>query len=217
MMLHLKRFEFDLEKMRNVKLNDRCEFPMSLNMEPYTKEYIGRQELDAANLRMSQDRDDDDVPRYPPEYYEYQLVGIVVHQGSADSGHYYSFIKVHITCAELKKAKACGCSWLTLAPILTTQERVPLEESREAAWFEFNDTNVIPFSADRIPYECFGGEEEVMVYDREKGTAKKAMRPKINNAYILVYERKDVDLNDWGTPLISFGCVCARWCVCVCQ
>ncbi|ELR15597.1 ubiquitin domain containing protein [Acanthamoeba castellanii str. Neff] len=170
MMLHLKRFEFDLEKMRNVKLNDRCEFPMSLNMEPYTKEYIGRQELDAANLRMSQDRDDDDVPRYPPEYYEYQLVGIVVHQGSADSGHYYSFIK----------------------------ERVPLEESREAAWFEFNDTNVIPFSADRIPYECFGGEEEVMVYDREKGTAKKAMRPKINNAYILVYERKDVDLNDWA-------------------
>jgi ubiquitin carboxyl-terminal hydrolase 34 len=99
MMLHLKRFEFDLEKMRNVKLNDRCEFPMSLNMEPYTKEYIGRQELDAANLRMSQDRDDDDVPRYPPEYYEYQLVGIVVHQGSADSGHYYSFIKVHITPA----------------------------------------------------------------------------------------------------------------------
>jgi hypothetical protein len=75
---------------------------------------------------------------------------------------------------------------------------VPLEESREAMWFEFNDTNVIPFSADRIPYECFGGEEEVMVYDRDKGTAKKVMRPKINNAYILVYERKDIDLDDWG-------------------
>lgn len=94
LMLHLKRFEFDLEKMRNVKLNDRCEFPMVLNMEPYTKEYIARQELDAANLRMSQDREEDDLPRYPPEYYEYALVGIVVHQGSADSGHYYSFVKV---------------------------------------------------------------------------------------------------------------------------
>jgi hypothetical protein len=120
---------------------------------------------------MSQDREDDDLPRYPAEYYEYQLVGIVVHQGSADSGHYYSFVK----------------------------ERVPLEESREAAWFEFNDTNVIPFSTDRIPYECFGGEEEVMVYDRDRGITKKAMRPKINNAYILVYERKDIDLNEWST------------------
>lgn len=26
-------------------------------------------------------------------YYEYELVGVLVHSGSADSGHYYSFIK----------------------------------------------------------------------------------------------------------------------------
>ena len=26
-------------------------------------------------------------------YYEYQLVGVLVHSGSADAGHYYSFIK----------------------------------------------------------------------------------------------------------------------------
>ena len=31
--------------------------------------------------------------KYPKEYYEYQLSGIVVHSGTADSGHYYSFIK----------------------------------------------------------------------------------------------------------------------------
>ena len=29
----------------------------------------------------------------PREYYEYELVGILVHRGVADSGHYYSFIK----------------------------------------------------------------------------------------------------------------------------
>ena len=37
MILHLKRFEFDLELMRKVKVNDHCEFPMELNMKPYTK------------------------------------------------------------------------------------------------------------------------------------------------------------------------------------
>jgi len=134
------------------------------------QEYIARQELDAANLRMSQDREDDNLPRFPSEYYEFHLVGIVVHQGSADSGHYYSFVK----------------------------ERVPLDSSREAMWFEFNDTNVAPFSVDHIPYECFGGEEEVTIYDREKGIAKKGKRTKINNAYVLVYERAIVDLDQWS-------------------
>ncbi len=30
----------------------------------------------------------------PPSYYQYKLVGILVHRGTSDSGHYYSFIKV---------------------------------------------------------------------------------------------------------------------------
>ena len=38
LIVHLKRFEFDLEQMRRIKVNDYCEFPMELNLEPYTKE-----------------------------------------------------------------------------------------------------------------------------------------------------------------------------------
>ena len=30
---------------------------------------------------------------YGDDYYEYQLVGVLVHSGSADGGHYYSYIK----------------------------------------------------------------------------------------------------------------------------
>ena len=37
LIIHLKRFEFDLETMRRIKLNDFCEFPTRLNMEAYTK------------------------------------------------------------------------------------------------------------------------------------------------------------------------------------
>lgn len=36
---------------------------------------------------------DDADRKHPVEYYQYKLSGIVVHSGTADSGHYYSFIK----------------------------------------------------------------------------------------------------------------------------
>jgi len=31
--------------------------------------------------------------KYPKDYYNYKLKGVVVHTGTADSGHYYSFIR----------------------------------------------------------------------------------------------------------------------------
>jgi uncharacterized UBP type Zn finger protein len=44
MILHLKRFEFNLDTMRKVKLNDYCEFPDVLDMLPYTREGLALQE-----------------------------------------------------------------------------------------------------------------------------------------------------------------------------
>ena len=35
---------------------------------------------------------DDETTKLPPEHFDYQLKGVVVHTGSADSGHYYSLI-----------------------------------------------------------------------------------------------------------------------------
>lgn len=34
-----------------------------------------------------------DPLKYPQDYYDYTLSGVVVHTGTADSGHYYSFVK----------------------------------------------------------------------------------------------------------------------------
>jgi len=31
--------------------------------------------------------------KYNTDYYNYELVGIVIHSGTTDSGHYYSYIK----------------------------------------------------------------------------------------------------------------------------
>jgi len=30
---------------------------------------------------------------FPDQYFKYKLKGLVIHTGSADSGHYYSFIE----------------------------------------------------------------------------------------------------------------------------
>lgn len=64
------------------------------------------------------------------DYFQYQLVGTVVHQGTADSGHYYSFIK----------------------------EREE-DSANKNEWFEFNDKDVNKFDARNIPGETFGGDD----------------------------------------------------------
>ena len=38
MMIALKRFEFDFDRMIRVKVNDYCEFPMELDMTDFTQE-----------------------------------------------------------------------------------------------------------------------------------------------------------------------------------
>lgn len=58
-------------------------------MKPYTREYLYSKDQaekgdeDAAPLEL---------PEYPAEYYEYSLRGVIIHMGTADSGHYYSLI-----------------------------------------------------------------------------------------------------------------------------
>lgn len=59
----------------------------------------------------------------------YMLVGVLVHSGSANSGHYYSYIK------ERK--------------YFVAQER----------WLEFNDTNVTEFDKSKLAQECFGTQK----------------------------------------------------------
>eukprot|EP01116_Phalansterium_solitarium_P008217 TRINITY_DN2173_c0_g1_i3.p1 TRINITY_DN2173_c0_g1~~TRINITY_DN2173_c0_g1_i3.p1 ORF type:complete len:1275 (-),score=-28.51 TRINITY_DN2173_c0_g1_i3:4-3828(-) len=86
--LHLKRFEFDYDKMKHVKVNDRCEFPVELNMEQFTVEGVAQAEAVAQGVTLE--------PLHPPAFYSYDLVGVIVHYGTVDSGHYYSFIKERV-------------------------------------------------------------------------------------------------------------------------
>lgn len=45
---------------------------------------------------------------FPDSYYEYKLAGVLVHAGTADSGHYYSYIKRRNTKArKIKNQERC--------------------------------------------------------------------------------------------------------------
>ena len=64
----LKRFEFNYEKMTKFKLNNYLEFPFELDMSDYLF-----------------DTTENDT--------NYELTGITIHYGVADAGHYYDLIK----------------------------------------------------------------------------------------------------------------------------
>jgi hypothetical protein len=131
LILVLKRFEFDYDTMQKMKVNDYCEFPEEINMEPYTQEGLSRREKRRAADEKGEEIDEEEYkPKYPLSLYDYKLSGVLVHSGYAEGGHYYSFIK----------------------------DRE--DEEGKDKWYEFNDEMVKEFDKADLESECFGGEEK---------------------------------------------------------
>lgn len=160
LILVLKRFEFDYDTMQKMKVNDYCEFPEEINMEPYTQEGLARREK---QTNKDKDMDDDneetqeDQPKYPLDLYDYRLSGVLVHSGYAEGGHYYSFIK----------------------------DRE--DEEGKDKWYEFNDEIVKEFDKSELESECFGGDEKWN--DMMGHSIYYKNSEKHRNAYVLFYER----------------------------
>ena len=74
LIFHLKRFDYDLMTGMRNKINDYFEFPSEVDMAPYNVEYL---------------KD----PSKPPSPDRFMLVGVLVHSGNAEAGHYYSYIR----------------------------------------------------------------------------------------------------------------------------
>ena len=95
--------------MTRCKVNDEFQFPESIDMAPYTLNYLSQ-------------------PERPVETDVFELVGVLVHSGTAESGHYYSFIRQRPSLLGVKDS-----------------------------WVQFNDSDVTIFDPTRIQECCFGG------------------------------------------------------------
>merc|ERR1719267_46766 len=71
LMLQIKRFEFDFETLRRVKVNDKMAFPEELDLS------------DSVAVEEGEEKKE----------LRYQLYGVLIHSGSALAGHYYSYIR----------------------------------------------------------------------------------------------------------------------------
>ncbi|KAF2112644.1 hypothetical protein BDV96DRAFT_524740 [Lophiotrema nucula] len=109
LIFHLKRFDFDLVDMRRAKINDHFEFPTQIDVSSYNIEHLSD-------------------PSKPRQEDVFELVGVLVHQGTSENGHYYSYIR----------------------------ER-PCPSGSATTWVEFNDREVDYFDQQSIPYNAYGG------------------------------------------------------------
>lgn len=109
LIFNLKRFDYDIITGMRAKVNDEFAFPESIDMAPYTIDALSQPEKDVKS----------DL---------FELVGVIVHTGTADSGHYYSF----------------------------TRQR-PSSKDKKDAWVQFNDSEVTVFDLETLKENCFGG------------------------------------------------------------
>jgi hypothetical protein len=98
---------------------------------------------------------------HPREYYEYRLKGIVVHSGTANSGHYYSFIRDG-------------------SPADAALDADDVESLRRERWYRFDDSSVteFPMTEETLETEAFGGFVEQWETD-EYGRAVNVKREQV--------------------------------------
>jgi len=193
--LHLKRFDFDLETFRKVKVNDRCSFPRVLDLAPFTLAHVetSENEDDDGNTNMKDNGNEnekgsslvsdavdernatntsfglfDTTSKAARSHTLYDLAGVIVHSGTADSGHYYSYIRQRNSSSNASGADT------------------NLSKAEESSWFCFNDTSVTPFDVSQLEAQCFGGRDE----KRALGNSSLSSQLKSYSAYMLVYEQR---------------------------
>lgn len=154
---HLKRFELNFDTFLREKVNDEFSFPSFLNLFPYSRDGLMTQSSDGGNATIR-----------PTAYYEYELLGVVVHTGTTDSGHYFSYIREPDNSADKSNAA---------------------KTSAQRQWIEFNDADIRSFSESRIPAECFGGSSVVYDFVPAVKEVVTSMAANQKSAYMLVYRR----------------------------
>ena len=112
---HLKRFDFNLFTLQRSKINDYFSFPEEIDLNAYTVEHLSDPSIGKEDM--------------------FELVGVLIHAGTSESGHYYSYIRER--------------------PSKTDKPR----------WFEFNDDVVSEWDPANLEASAFGGPEHRPAFD----------------------------------------------------
>lgn len=72
LIINLNRFEYNLQTYQKTKINSQFSFPLELDITDYVQDYSETE-----------------------SEYKYELYAVSLHSGSADSGHFISFVKIN--------------------------------------------------------------------------------------------------------------------------
>ncbi|XP_068619314.1 ubiquitin carboxyl-terminal hydrolase puf [Battus philenor] len=95
------RYTFNMLTMLKEKVNTHFSFPMRLDMSGYVEKHLMPAQYQEEKRKSEELKKDcegsptmesEDNSEFE-EHYEYELIGVTVHTGTADGGHYYSFIR----------------------------------------------------------------------------------------------------------------------------
>ncbi len=194
LIIALNRFktDFECEPPRAVKINDRVEFPLVIDMFPYTIEgrqlesetkengsdNKGRGSQEGQKL-AAEDEDEDDAEEEAekanggaeraassaPSSCLYELCGITIHSGSVGGGHYFSYARGRDDDVGKGTDDAKN---------LIAKKR---NKKKKHQWCRFDDETVTPWDIRHLERDCFGGAAA-------GGKFKSAQ-----NAYMLYYRR----------------------------
>lgn len=118
LLVMLKRFEYDGVTYTRYKLNDYFEFPLELNLG----KWVNLPSEDGLSLIDE------------PNRFTYRLKGVIVHSGTSEFGHYYSFIRIGEKWIEFNDTKVSEFS--------------PTSENLKKEWFGADsDGGMFPFTS----------------------------------------------------------------------
>jgi ubiquitin carboxyl-terminal hydrolase 34 len=194
--IQLQRIIFDFDRFENQKVNSYFEFPETLDLTPYSlnhimksegklKEKVEGEEEEAADDNNEEEDEfegltdeekkerieereiyDEHIRYNENECYEYKLVGVIIHMGTADAGHYYSLINTERFTKD------------------ENDDEWP--DTSKDKWMEFNDSRVSDYNFEDIKSDCFGGSNSddgfFGGFFRSSSYGK--------SAYLLVYEKR---------------------------
>jgi ubiquitin carboxyl-terminal hydrolase 34 len=161
LIFHLRRFEFNHALKKTQKIQSKFVFPQNIDLGPYMDDSIG---FNTKRLDLASDR------------YSYELSGVIIHTGTASSGHYYSLVRI--------RTKLKSNSYMTDS-IFTNE---PSARS-SGQWLKLDDENVTNFDIENLSQVAFGENISKHDDDDDDDEEEEEEEKKSESAVMLFYDQ----------------------------